>query len=649
MVKTTTPNATGRSTEGSNPADRVEPRREHASTSAAIVGAEGQERSRWFSLKLRDKLFLGSALLSSAILIVAAWVINHQVVTQARQQVQAEIEGLLPLYDAVWNEHARRLATLGTTMASSPIVKTVFGDPRASRDRETLREMITDFSQDLAERVDLILISDGAGQISFADMRGASVPQVKELVAARAVASSQNQSQGFAIIGGKLFQLVLTPVLLHSGSADYNNVLAVLGTGSELDRGLAQEFRQRVHSDVAFFVGDQLYASSLERDREAGAAQTISALDPSRAEPTRPVEVNVGGQLNFAFSRPLAGLAGERVGQVVVLRSLAGASELFRKISNRLLLLWSLSIAAALVLSYLIAERTTRPIEALVKVVREFGRGNYEYQIRTHASGEVGQLSLAFDQMRRSLKQTQADLLRSERLATIGQMAGSIIHDLRNPLATISTAADVLSRDGLPPERRRALIESQLRASQRMREMLKELLEFSRGSYELKLERHSLAELVERAIKEVSAAADRSGVTVDSHVPADLFVQADAERMRRAFENLLVNAIQAMPKGGAITVRADAERMRRARVRVDVIDTGPGVPAQIRERLFEPFVSHGKLGGTGLGLAIAQRIVEAHGGSIGLESTAGQGADFYLELPLETEVSRSEPRLEIHR
>jgi signal transduction histidine kinase len=242
-------------------------------------------------------------------------------------------------------------------------------------------------------------------------------------------------------------------------------------------------------------------------------------------------------------------------------------------------------------------------------------------------------LARAFDQMRQSLKQTQAELLRSERLATIGHMASSIIHDLRNPLATITTAAEVLSGNNLSPERRQVLIESQLRAAQRMNDMLKELLEFSRGSYQLAVERHSLAQLIERALREWSAAAVQAGIMVESCIPADLFVKADAERLRRVFENLLFNSIQAMPDGCKITLRAAAHGTY---VRLDMIDTGPGVPAQIRERLFEPFVSHAKQGGLGLGLAIAKKIVEAHGGTIGLEQAAGQGADFYLELPLDT-------------
>jgi signal transduction histidine kinase len=587
---------------------------------------------RWFGLKLRDRLFLASAALSSAILLVAAWVINVQVVGQARQQVQAEVETLLPFYDAAWQEHARSLATLGRTIATSPVVKALFGDPRAARDRETIRDLIEDFRRNLSERVDLFLITDGAGQVTFIETGGEAVPQVTELASARQAAEAQNQTQGFALIGGRLFQLSLTPILLHSGNEDYNNTLAVLGTGAELDRRLAEEFKQRLHSEVIFFVADQLSASSFAPQMEAVIASSHLAQRVSGAEPARPAEINIGGEAHLAFSRQLTGMDGQRLGWVVVLRSLKSAGELFRQISNLLVLLWTLSIAAALALSYLIADRITRPVEALAAGARELGRGNYEHEIQTAVGGEIGQLAQAFDQMRQSIKRTQAELLCSERLATIGRMASSIVHDLRNPLATVSTAAEVLSFDGLAPDRRQALVESQLRASQRMNDLLQELLEFSRGSYQLDLTRQRAADIVDYAIEEVRSLAARSSASIQSHVPADLVIKADGERLQRVFENLLINAIQAMPRGGQITVHATKGN---GRVRIDVIDNGPGVPAAIRESLFEPFVSHGKQGGTGLGLAIAQGIVEAHGGRINLESGASQGADFFIELPLD--------------
>ncbi len=580
---------------------------------------------------LRSQLFLSSALLSSLILVIAAWVINNQFVQQARGQVQAEVETLLPLYDAVLNENARRLAAMGTQMANSTIVKTVIGDARASRDQQTLREMIADAGVESVEAGDLVLLSDGAGQVILAEQRDRVAPEIGQLAPARAVSESQTQQNSFVMLGGRLFQLVLTPIVLHSASDEVNNTLGVIGTGAELNRDGAMDLKRRIHSDAVFLAGDRLHASSLQPEIEQRAVGAIATRDLSNAGALRPVELNVSGDLYLAFARQLTGFDGERIGQVVVMRSLAGAGQMFRAISNRLLLLWTLALAAAWLLSYLIAGRITRPIESLARSARELGTGNYELLPPPPAGGEIGQLAQAFDQMRSSLKQTQSALLRNERLATIGQMASSIIHDLRNPLATISTAAEVMQRDGIPPPQRDELLETQLRASHRMSGMLGEILEFSRGTYKLDRCEQSLASIVRHAVQEFAPQLARLDIELETWVPPGILVYADAERVERVLGNLLVNAVQAMPQGGRIDIGAtDSD----GHVRIDIVDDGPGVPPEIRERLFEPFISHGKQGGTGLGLAIARGIIEAHGGWITLDDTEGRGAHFVIELPI---------------
>ncbi|HEX4947254.1 MAG TPA: ATP-binding protein [Blastocatellia bacterium] len=598
--------------------------------------------SWWSRLSLRTRLFIASALLSTAILLVAAVVINILVVRQARQQVQAEVENLLPVYNAIWEENARSLSSIGTTMANSPIAKVVFGNARAAQDRATIHELVADLTSDMTASVDLILLSDGAGKVTFLEIQGQDALPINDLAAARTVAETQQQAQGIAQFSNRLYQLAVTPILTQSGDDQVQNTLAVLATGAELNRAMAATIKKRINSDVVFWLTDRIYASSLEPPAETQVAQLMNSSRLDQATPTRSMELTLEGKESLAFARPLMGFEGQRLGSVVMIRSLEEAGRLFQTISNSLLLLWSLSVAAAFALSYLLAGRITRPIEPLIQSTREVGQGHYDHKINVEATGELGELAQAFDQMRRSLKQSQAELLKRERLATIGQMASSIVHDLRNPLAAIATAAEMLNRDDLALERRKTLVESQLRAAMRMQEMLRELLDFTRGNYSLDLEHHRLLRIIERALQTVPAA--RTGVVVDIQVAPDLIVTADGERMRRVFENLLSNAVQAMTKQTTerrITICAlphSSPDEARSWLRVEVKDSGPGVPPEIRDRLFEPFVSHGKLGGTGLGLAIARSIIEAHGGSIGLESHAANGqpseTNFYFLLPL---------------
>ncbi|MGH9800784.1 MAG: sensor histidine kinase, partial [Blastocatellia bacterium] len=552
---------------------------------------------------LRVQLFISSAFLTSALLIVVAWVINSQVIGQVRQQVQAEVETLLPLYDTVWDEHARRLATMGGMMADSSVVKTVFGSPAASHNRRTLHEMVADVCADNIQAGDLFLASDGAGRVFYSEQWEGESPEVRQLDVARDAGESQLQSRGFTMIGGRLFQLVLTPLLTHSSSADFNNTMAVIGTGEEVNRIMAAEIKLRMHSEILFLIEGQQHVSSLEAENEQAAIKAIQAGDFSNSSSGRPTEINFGGEFYLAFARQLRDFDGKQIGQVFVLRSLAGAGKLFRAISNRLLVLWTLAIAAALALSYLIAGRITSPLEKLVVSAKELGHGNYDVVVPAGAQGEVAQLATAFDQMRHSLRQTQAALLKNERLATIGQMASSIIHDLRNPLATISTAAEVMMNDGLSADRRRMMIETQLRAANRMNSMLVELLEFSSGSYKLRNYRLPLASIIRRCTRELSVQLTQLGIQLEVGVPQEILLDADEEKLGRVFENLLINSLQAfqqMDQQSELAERLPGQETRKIRilarwekggVQVDLSDNGPGIPDSIRERLFETFIS----------------------------------------------------------
>ncbi|MEK7829483.1 MAG: HAMP domain-containing sensor histidine kinase, partial [Acidobacteriota bacterium] len=599
--------------------------------------------------KLRNQLFISSALLASALLGIAAWVINSQVIGQVRRQVQAEVETLLPVYEGVWQEHARRLATLGTTITDSQIVKVIFGSPAAARNRRTLHEMVADVGAENIESGDLVLAADGAGQVFYVEQwnvdssEAKAPPAIGYLEIARDAGQSQLQSRGFTMIDGRLFQLVLTPLLTHSSIPEFNNTLAVIGTGEEVNRIMAAEIKRRMHSEVVFLVEGKLHASSLAAENEQAALKAIQAGDFSNTSSERPIEINLGGELYLAFARQLRDFDGKQIGQVFVLRSLAGAGQLFRAISNRLLVLWTLAIVAALVLSYLVAGRITRPLETLVVSAKELGQGNYDVVVPTGAQGEVAQLATAFDQMRHSLRQTQVALLKNERLATIGQMASSIIHDLRNPLATISTAAEVMKNNGLSFDHRGTMLETQLRASGRMNSMLGELLDFSRGNYKLNRRFLPLAAIVRRSAQELNVQLSQLGVQLHTDVSEEILLDADDEKLGRVFENLLINSLQSFQQmgqgasqqtglgAGKIQILA---RPENDGVRVDVLDDGPGIPDSIRERLFEPFISSGKQGGTGLGLAIARGIVEAHGGKISLTDSA-IGAHFVIQLPYE--------------
>jgi signal transduction histidine kinase len=181
----------------------------------------------------------------------------------------------------------------------------------------------------------------------------------------------------------------------------------------------------------------------------------------------------------------------------------------------------------------------------------------------------------------------------------------------------------------LPPAHVKRLAGNIYRASRRIQELLQDLLNVSSGKRSAK-EPCRLREVALAAADSLAAAAEAQGVTVTLEIPAEIELPLERSRMERAFVNLMGNALEAMPEGGAVKVAARAEGRS---VVVEVRDTGPGIAPEIREKLFQPFVSAGKRNGLGLGLALTRQTVVEHGGEMGVESEPGKGARFWFRLP----------------
>jgi len=218
----------------------------------------------------------------------------------------------------------------------------------------------------------------------------------------------------------------------------------------------------------------------------------------------------------------------------------------------------------------------------------------------------------------------------SGREAAMGTLAMSLLHDLRNPLAAIHSGAEMLNAAEFPEQHVRRIARIMYDASIRIQELLQDYADLCR-TMENQLHPHNLRHVVGQAIDRVATMADAQSVAVEVDIPGDLVVIVDRRQILSVLVNLLTNALESMEEEGSIQISAS---LGDGVVVVRVLDSGPGIPPEIRDCLFDPFVTARKPNGWGLGLAQARRVVLDHGGEMWVESVSGMGACFAFSLPL---------------
>jgi signal transduction histidine kinase len=252
-------------------------------------------------------------------------------------------------------------------------------------------------------------------------------------------------------------------------------------------------------------------------------------------------------------------------------------------------------------------------------------------------SDRLAELTTEVDEKNRLLaaslereRRLEAEALRQSRLAAMGEMAAMLAHEVRNPLGAMELFTGLLLQDLQERPEARRLAEQVARGIVDLNHLVTNLLEFTRTQTPRRAPVECCA-LLEDALRATADLVLASRVTIERRYPTPAVVAlADEHLLRPVLQNLIRNAVQAMPHGGTLTVRA---RAGRRRVRLSVTDTGQGVAAAVRDEIFRPFFTT-RAKGTGLGLTVARGLVTAMGGRLGLRSVEGRGATFAVTLPV---------------
>jgi len=428
------------------------------------------------------------------------------------------------------------------------------------------------------------------------------------------------------------------PVYVAGGRRLDKEFLSALNLAPDVRVLLYQNRDQQFAADLLI---DPSSSSTLER---AGPAEKLAPL----VQAVRRSDREMSAIVNWSSAEedqevfhaiPLRGVAKDRplLGILLVGHSRRSYVELKHRIRDAALLAGGGGIVLAVLLGSWAAARVTRPVEELAAAAQEVAVGRWGTRVEVRGHDEVAQLAASFNQMTTELLAQKERLVQTERVAAWRELARRLAHELKNPLFPLQLTVENLmrARNQTPEQFDEVFRESSqtlLAEIANLKGIIARFSEFSKmpapqlQAVDVNEVLGGVAQLFQAQFKVPGKAAVECRLELDGKIQR---IAADPELLHRALSNLVLNALDAMPSGGTLTLRSRRENQK---VVVEVADTGSGLTPEECERIFTPYYTS-KQHGTGLGLAIVQSVISDHQGRINVRSEPGKGSTFVIELP----------------
>lgn len=465
---------------------------------------------------------------------------------------------------------------------------------------------------------DLLILSDRDGKVMAVHGPAQANQTVAQEWLSNALRTSDDRK--WWLVGGHLYEVFVQPI--YFGAPSNRHLLGLLGVGYEIDDQVAADIGKIAVSQVAFEYRGKIIASSFPHHD----ANRITLPQTSRQ-----IETVIEGGHFISTAVDLG--TSPSVTRLVVFKSLDQATQFINVINRILIIIGIGAIVTGTILIVTITHRFTKPLDSLLAGVLALQHQQFDYPLDSSQNDEFSTLTRAFEQMRSGLLQAQENLVESARLATIGRMASSISHDLRHRLTAVLANAEFLSSERLTSSRRQELYQEVDSAIRAMTDLLESMVELSRTTESLHVDIVSLRAILTKAILAAKSHPRFRNIPINLDCDEDIHGWYDARKLERAFFNVILNACEAVPKNqGQIEIQV---RHAGEHVYIRITDNGPGVPAQIQNKLFQPFISAGKQNGSGLGLAIVQKCCVDHHGSVDLEVSSPGRTIFRITLPID--------------
>lgn len=576
-------------------------------------------------LRLRTKLLFSLVLTTACLSCGTLLVVRYSGQKHTQQDVVAGAHTSLLTFDVLLHQHQKALARKADLLATKAAMA---GD---GEDIETTQSSNNTLESDGS---DLVAVADGSNKIVVLHASQSNFPTADAReVLGRSLA--KGSASDWWYVGGSLYQVALQQIGHGSGTVI---------VGREIDYRVVHDMGRISASQVVLTYDRNVVASTLRsiEDQEAGKKLQNARL---------PGEIQIGDDQFFADFLNLNSGSGPVV-RLTVLKSYSEATAFLTRLNHLLLALGLLAVLAGAAFVFLISDAFTRPLANLLEGFRALERGDYAYPLHAHGGDEVAQATRAFDRMRDALQKNEAQkhqledqLRQSQKMEALGRLAGGVAHDFNNLLTVIKGHSELIT-DRVAPADPVLISGQQIRkAADRAATLTRQMLAFSRR------------QALQPKVLNLNAVVEDIGKLLKRLIPEDIEmtfraeeslgrVKADAGQLEQVLLNLAVNARDAMPQGGKLTIEThnvtvDAELVRTRPsvelgdyVKLAVIDTGTGMDAETKAHMFEPFFTTKEPGkGTGLGLATVYGVVKQTGGFIWVDTELGVGSKFEIYLP----------------
>ncbi len=605
-------------------------------------------------MRFRTVILLSIWSIVAGALIVGYVMVNIAMREHIQSRAAADLRTHRSTLIALFSLQLEELGKTSELFAETPRLKAV----AELGDSNTVRQLMSELQSGIG--ADILGVADRNGRQMFGSLSGTAHRFHAPLFYPGDAPAPGRVVTGVTSIDTGVYRIASTPILVGP------DVVGRLLVGFRITDDYLGSLKEMIESELAMVVGGRPAGSTLTGGERDGIDGWLRGIGGETEHPPVFPSVRAGNELFLAATLVPAGYGPDttrgKVRLVILKPVLLETKRALEPVLKSFILLSAAVLVVTIGVGFLVSRSVTRPIAGLVMGTAEISRGNYDYRIEIPKGVELKFLATKFGEMRstlkdkinqlgernvelelalRQLRETQEELIRSERLAATGKLTAQLSHEINNPVHNILSSLQTALKKTPADAASRELLEVAYDEVQRLARLTKQLLTIHKDSVTAPEPGKpvDLNGILRDVVASSAEMLRQSTVSVDLALSRQVpLIDGSDDKLKQLFLNLIVNARDAMPGGGRLTISTSAEQGRAV---VTISDTGIGIPPENINRVFDAFfTTKGKVSGTGLGLSVSYGIVQQHRGVISVKSRPGEGTTFIVMFPSENGASR---------